>query len=82
MGGDANRGAVARFYDNHPINEDQILGALAAKGITEHAIIEDHLKEFDQDHYGWMPRHRDRHYREPLPRREPSYKTCTAGAPG
>ena len=52
MGGDANAGAVVRFFDNHPINEDQILGALAAKGIAEHAITEDHLKEFDQDHYG------------------------------
>jgi len=52
MGGDANAGAVVQFFDNHPINEDQILGALAAKGIAEHTITEDHLKEFDQDHYG------------------------------
>lgn len=52
MLGDTNRGAVVRFFDNHPINEDQILGALAAKGIAEHAITEDHLKDFDQDHYG------------------------------
>ena len=55
MGGDANLGIVAQFYDNHPINEDQILGALAAKGILEHAITEDQLKEFDQDHYGGIP---------------------------
>lgn len=52
MSGDEILGAVVRFFDNHPINEDQILGALAAKGIAEHAITEDHLKEFDQDHYG------------------------------
>ncbi|NBS56942.1 MAG: class I SAM-dependent methyltransferase [Betaproteobacteria bacterium] len=52
MSSDATLRTVVQFYDNHPINEDQILGALAAKGIATHAITEDHLKEFDQDHYG------------------------------
>ena len=52
MGSNANLGDVVQFYDNHPINEEQILGALKAKGIASDAITEDHLKEFDQDHYG------------------------------
>lgn len=52
MGGNGNLGAVVQFYDNHPINEDQILGAIAAKGVAVDAITEDHLKQYDQDHYG------------------------------
>lgn len=52
MADEANFGAVVQFYDTHPINENQILGALAARGIAADAITEDHLKEFDQDHYG------------------------------
>lgn len=52
MSENANRAAVVQFYDNHPINETQILGALAARGVATEAISEDHLKEFDQDHYG------------------------------
>ena len=52
MGTDADLGTVVQFYDNHPINEDQILGALAAKGIAGDAITEAQLKDFDQDHYG------------------------------
>lgn len=45
-------GAVVRFYDHHPINEEQILGALASRGVDLQAVTEDHLKDFDQDHYG------------------------------
>lgn len=52
MSANADIGTVVQFYDNHPINEDQILGALAAKGIAVDAISQEHLKEFDQDHYG------------------------------
>ncbi len=49
---DASLDAVVRFYDNHPINEQQIMGALAARGIAPDSISEEHLQEFDQDHYG------------------------------
>lgn len=52
MGANENPDPVVRFYDNHPINEQQIMGALAARGIAPDAISEDHLQEFDQDHYG------------------------------
>lgn len=55
MAESAALGAVVRFYDNHPINEVQILGALAAQGVAVDAISEDHLKAFDQDHYGGVP---------------------------
>ena len=48
MGTDADLGTVVQFYDNHPINEDQILGALAAKGIAGDAITEAQLKDFDR----------------------------------
>ena len=44
---------VIRFYDTHPINEEEILAKLAARGKDEHAAIaEDDLIDFDQDHYG------------------------------
>ena len=44
--------AVTGFYDQHPINEIQILDAVRARGVATSDITEEHLKEFDQDHYG------------------------------
>lgn len=43
---------VVAFYDTHPINEDQILRALAARGIATDALTEEVLKDHDQDHFG------------------------------
>jgi ubiquinone/menaquinone biosynthesis C-methylase UbiE len=43
--------AVA-FYDAHPINEEQILHALAAKGVPLDRVDEEILKDHDQDHFG------------------------------
>lgn len=43
---------VARFYDTHPINEEEILAKLAARGLSLDAPTQDDLKDFDQDHYG------------------------------
>ncbi|ETX03808.1 MAG: hypothetical protein ETSY2_32475 [Candidatus Entotheonella gemina] len=43
---------VVRFYDTHPINEDEILAKLMAAGVNLESLTEDDLKEFDQDHYG------------------------------
>jgi len=50
-GGDAVSNVVA-FYDAHPINEEQILHSLQARGISLQGLTEDTLKEFDQDHFG------------------------------
>ena len=44
--------SVVAFYDAHPINEDQILHALAAKGIAADALTEEILQHYDQDHFG------------------------------
>ena len=46
--------SVARFYSAHPINEEQILGALEKRGIPLHQVTEEHLQEHDQDHYGGL----------------------------
>lgn len=43
---------VTQFYLNHPINEDQIVAALQARGTDPAHATEADLKEFDQDHYG------------------------------
>ncbi|MCC7546387.1 MAG: methyltransferase domain-containing protein [Burkholderiales bacterium] len=48
-------GAIARvtaFYDAHPINEEQILHTLRARGIALEGLSEETLQEFDQDHFG------------------------------
>ena len=50
-GGDALSQVVA-FYDAHPINEEQILHTLQARGIPLEGLTEDTLKEYDQDHFG------------------------------
>ena len=47
--------SVTQFYQNHPINEDQILGALQAKGIDPAGATEADLMAFDQDHYDGIP---------------------------
>ena len=49
---EALRAGVVNFYDTHPINEQEILTKLAAKGIDLERFTEVELKEFDQDHYG------------------------------
>jgi sarcosine/dimethylglycine N-methyltransferase len=46
------KAGVIQFYDTHPINEDEILAKLAARGTNLDALTEDELKDFDQDHYG------------------------------
>lgn len=43
--------AVA-FYDAHPINEEQILHALVARGVSLDRLDEEILKDYDQDHFG------------------------------
>lgn len=48
----SGRDGVVRFYDTHPINEDEILAKLAARGTNLAALTQDELKDFDQDHYG------------------------------
>ena len=49
---DSQKAGVIRFYDTHPINEDEILAKLAARGDDIDRLTEDTLKDFDQDHYG------------------------------
>jgi ubiquinone/menaquinone biosynthesis C-methylase UbiE len=46
------KAGVIQFYDTHPINEDEILSKLSARGANLDALTEDELKDFDQDHYG------------------------------
>ena len=49
---DTHKSAVIHFYDTHPINEDEIIAKLAARGDDLENLTEDQLKDFDQDHYG------------------------------
>src|SRR5574340_243870 len=44
--------AVTKFYDSHPINEDQILHALRQSGVNLTCLTQDDLTPLDQDHYG------------------------------
>lgn len=46
--------AVVQYYDTHPINEEQILHALAQRGIALEGLSEDVLKDHDQDHFGGL----------------------------
>jgi sarcosine/dimethylglycine N-methyltransferase len=48
----SHQSGVIGFYDTHPINEEEILAKLAARGANLDALTEDDLKDFDQDHYG------------------------------
>ena len=49
---DPQKSRVIRFYDTHPINEEEILAKLAAQGASMDALTQQDLKDFDQDHYG------------------------------
>jgi sarcosine/dimethylglycine N-methyltransferase len=46
--------AVTRFYETHPINEQQILHDLARDGIALEGLTEDVLQRYDQDHFGGL----------------------------
>jgi sarcosine/dimethylglycine N-methyltransferase len=46
--------AVVRFYETHPINEQQILHDLARDGIALQGLTEDTLQRYDQDHFGGL----------------------------
>jgi SAM-dependent methyltransferase len=48
----AQKAGVIQFYDTHPINEDEILAKLSARGTKLDTLTEEELKDFDQDHYG------------------------------
>jgi len=45
---------VVDFYDRHPINESQIMGALYRQGKGERSLRPEDLYEWDQDHYGGL----------------------------
>lgn len=45
---------VVTFYDTHPINEEQVLRALAEKGIDLGHLSEKELQAHDQDHFGGL----------------------------
>jgi len=49
---DPHKSGVIQYYDTHPINEDEIMTRLAARGDDLDSLSEDQLKDFDQDHYG------------------------------
>jgi len=49
---DKQKTGVIHFYDTHPINEDEILAKLRARGDDPDELTQDQLKDFDQDHYG------------------------------
>jgi len=46
--------AVVRFYETHPINEEQILRKLEADGIALERLTEEILQDYDQDHFGGL----------------------------
>ena len=46
--------SVVRFYETHPINEQQILHDLARDGIALDGLTEEVLKDYDQDHFGGL----------------------------
>ncbi len=45
---------VIRYYETHPINEDQILSALQGRGVALEGLTEDELSQHDQDHFGGL----------------------------
>lgn len=47
-----HKAGVIKFFDTHPINEDEILAKVAARKVSLDGLTEDDLKDFDQDHYG------------------------------
>lgn len=46
--------SLKTFYDEHPINETEILAKLAAEGIAQADIRVEDLTRYDQDHYGGL----------------------------
>ena len=52
MNPDPRLQAVEHFYDFHPISAQQILAAVAARGVARSDITEEVLQHHDQDHYG------------------------------
>lgn len=46
--------SVIRFYETHPINEQQILHDLERDGIALDGLTEEILKDYDQDHFGGL----------------------------
>jgi sarcosine/dimethylglycine N-methyltransferase len=51
---EAGTDAVIRFYETHPINEQQILHDLARGGIGLEGLTEEVLQKYDQDHFGGL----------------------------
>ncbi|WP_436640624.1 SAM-dependent methyltransferase [Microbaculum sp. FT89] len=47
--------SLKTFYDEHPINEAEILRKLEAEGIGRADIRPEDLSRYDQDHYGGLP---------------------------
>jgi sarcosine/dimethylglycine N-methyltransferase len=47
-------GSVIRFYETHPINEQQILHDLARDGVALDGLTEAVLQRYDQDHFGGL----------------------------
>lgn len=45
---------AVRFYDSHPINEEQILHDLARDGVALEGLTEATLQRYDQDHFGGL----------------------------
>jgi sarcosine/dimethylglycine N-methyltransferase len=45
---------VVRFYETHPINEQQILHDLARDGVALDGLSEAVLERYDQDHFGGL----------------------------
>ncbi len=45
---------VIQYYDTHPINEEQILSALAQRGLGDGQVTEETLMDHDQDHFGGL----------------------------
>ncbi len=50
----AGLGSVIRFYETHPINEQQILHDLARDGVALDGLTEAVLQNYDQDHFGGL----------------------------
>lgn len=51
---DRHRDSVVGFYDTHPINEEEILAKLQARGVDVDRMTQDDLGDLDQDHYGGL----------------------------
>jgi SAM-dependent methyltransferase len=47
--------AVLAFYDQHPINEGQVLASLRRQGKDPGRLSPEDLWDWDQDHYGGVP---------------------------